>query len=135
MDTIRRIAAVVMMICIGLPQRACERSTEVTVYYPLTDVTDALSILGIVAVFAVPVILLALRVPRPYDHVLGIGVAMAGLWHEGYQSMQISSYALVGWYIYVSAALTYIITSIMEIVRRRPVVETSEDIILQRAKE
>jgi hypothetical protein len=49
--------------------------------------------------------------------------------------MKISSYALVGWYIYVSAALTYIITSIMEIVRRRPVVETSEDIILQRAKE
>ena len=135
MDTIRRIAAVVMLICIGLPQRACERSTEVKVYYPLTDVTDALSILGIVAVFAVPVILLALRVARPYDQLLGASVALLGLWHEGFEAWRISSYVMLGWYLYIAAAVTYIIMSIVQLVRRRAVVETSANTLLEHAQE
>ncbi|MBU3741403.1 MAG: hypothetical protein FGM24_03850 [Candidatus Kapabacteria bacterium] len=132
MDTVRRIAAVVMLICIALPQRACESTGKVTVYYPLTDVTDALSILGIVAVFAIPVILLALRIRPPYDQLLGIGVAIIGLWHEGYQALQISSYVMVGWYLYIAAALAYIVTSIMVLLRRRHDIDPPGNILQER---
>ena len=118
MDAIRRIAAVLMLICLVLPQRACVYERGTHIYYPLSKVEDGWMIALVVALFILPTVMLVLRIRSEVDLVAGLIVSVVGLWHEGYGAWKSSSYVLFGWYLYVAAALTYLYTTAVFALRR-----------------
>ena len=111
MDAIRRIAAVLMLICLVLPQRACVYEGGTHIYYPLSKVEDGWMIALVVALFILPTMMLVFRIRSEIDLVAGLIVSLVGLWHEGYGAWKNSSYVLFGWYLYVVAALAYLYTT------------------------
>lgn len=118
MDAIRRIAAVLMLVCLVLPQRACVYELGTRIYYPLSQVEDAITIAMVVALFILPVVMLVFRVRTEIDLAVGLIVGLAGLWHEGYGAWKSSSYVLFGWYLYVAATITYLCTTALYVLRR-----------------
>ena len=108
MDAIRRIAAVFMLVCLALPQRACVYERGTHIYYPLSQVTDGMTVALIVILFALPTIMLVFRLRTEIDLVTGLICGIVGLWHEGYGSWKSSSYVLWGWYLYVCATIVYL---------------------------
>lgn len=111
MDAIRRIAAVLMLVCLVLPQRACVSQQATHIYYPLSKVEDGMMIALVVALFTLPAVMLVFRVRTEVDLLAGLIVSLAGLWHEGVGALQNSSYVLFGWYLYVVATLAYLCTT------------------------
>lgn len=118
MDAIRRIASVLMLVCLVLPQRACVYERGTRIYYPLSQAEDAITIVLVVALFILPVVMLVFRIRTEVDLVVGLIVGLAGLWHEGYGAWRSSSYVLFGWYLYVAATLTYVSTTAVFLLRR-----------------
>lgn len=113
MPMLRKIAALVMLLCIVLPQRACVYQFNTAEYYPLSDV-EGPWILFVAACYALPIVfVVALRRWPITDAISGIVIALVGLWHQGYGALQTSSYVLVGWYLYVASTLVYLVTSVL----------------------
>ena len=123
MQHIRRISAVIMLVCLVLPQRACVYSQRTVEYYPLSDV-EGLWAIVVLACYALPLAALILLRHWPIaDAVTGIVIALFGLWQQGFGALQSSSYVLAGWYLYVASTTLFLITSLVQlrvtIVRRR----------------
>lgn len=111
MEPLRRIAAGLMLICLALPQRSCEKGGQEVVLYPLSEVTDTLEIIAVVMLYVLPAVLLFIPVARKTVLTVGILVTLAGLYRESYMGWVWSLHVLIGWWIYTAAAVGYVTAS------------------------
>lgn len=123
METVRRVAALLVALSLALPQRSCMNGDVLEIHYPLSNVDSPLSFAIIVALFVLPLVLVLIPRFRTAILVLGIAAAGAGLYYISYGAWLVGTHLLMGWYVYTAGMLVYLIASLvqwMRVLRRDP---------------
>lgn len=111
METLRRIAAGLMLICLALPQRSCEKAGVEQILYPLSEANEWHEMTLVVLLYALPLVVAFVPKARRAMLATGIGVCLFGLYHQSYQGWVWSLHVLIGWWVYTVSAVTYVVTS------------------------
>lgn len=121
METIRRLAALVIALSLALPQRSCVNGGVLEIHYPLSNVDSPWSILVIAALFTLPLLVLLLAHVAPRFRLaallLGIAAAGLGLYWISYAAWVVGTTMLAGWYSYTAGAVVYLAASLVLLLR------------------
>jgi len=111
----RKISAIVIVLCLLLPLQSCTYHGRTEVSYPLSgDLTENLIMASI---YLLPLIAF-LRVKYRVSTILvGIAACLAGLYFVTFAAAIWATKLLVGWYLYSASSFVYVVTSVVELWR------------------
>lgn len=120
---IRRIAALLMLAALVLPQKSCVSEGLTQIYYPLSNAGAWWEIALIAAFFVLPALLLVAERLAPRLRLLwlpaGIAVCAGGLYLISWGSSVAATQLLAGWYCYTGGATLYLGASLPALWQQR----------------
>lgn len=117
MDSVRRLAALVIALSLALPQRSCINHGQVEIHYPLSNVDSVISITVIAALYTLPLLLLFASRFRVGSLIAGAATVATGLYYVSYGAAVIGTTLMVGWYTYTLGAVAYLAASLVQLKR------------------
>ena len=111
----RKISAIIIVLCLFLPLRSCTYHGQTVVSYPLSG--DLLGDLFMAAIYLLPLVAFLRVKYRIVAILVGIAACLAGLYFVTYTATIWVTQLLVGWYVYSAASLGYLVASAFELRR------------------
>jgi hypothetical protein len=111
----RKISAIIIALSLLLPLQSCTYHNQTEVFYPLSG--ELLGKLAMVAIYLLPLVAFLRVKYRIVTILIGIAACLAGLYLVTYAATIWATNLLVGWCVYSTASLTYLVASAFELRR------------------